>query len=250
MKRNLAIGLILCGASLLAADELPKAETILDKYVEATGGKAAYAKIHGDISTGTMTFVAMGLTGQLVSYSQAPDKRLIEITLEGLGKLSEGTNGEVAWSMNAMQGPRLKEGEEKATTLLQARYNSDAQWRDTYKTAETVAVESIDGKDAYKIVLTPKSGNPITKWYDKDSNLVVKIALTSKTPMGDIPIETFMTDYRKQGDILQPHKVTMKAAGQDLTMTIDKIEYNADIPKEKFDPPAEVRALMSKPAAK
>src|ERR1043165_2686716 len=177
MKRRIAIGLIFCCASLFAADELPKAETILDKYVEVTGGKAAYAKIHGDISTGTMTFVAMGLTGQLVSYSQAPDKRLIEITLEGLGKLSEGTNGEVAWSMNAMQGPRLKEGEEKATTLLQARYNSDAQWRDTYKTAETVAVESVDGKDAYKVVLTPKSGNPITKWYGKDSNLVVKIAL-------------------------------------------------------------------------
>ena len=32
----------------------------------------------------------MGLTGKLVSYSQAPDKRLIEITLEGIGKLSEG----------------------------------------------------------------------------------------------------------------------------------------------------------------
>jgi len=248
MKRNVAIGLIFFGASLLAADELPKAETILDKYVEVTGGKAAYTKIHGDISTGSMTFAAMGLTGQLVSYGEAPNKRLVEITLEGLGKITEGTNGEVAWSTNAMQGQRLKEGEEKATTLLQARYNSDAQWRDLFKTAETVGVESIDGKDAYKIVLTRNSGKPVTKWYDKDSNLVVKIALTTESPMGEIAVETFISDYRKEGDLLQPHKMTMKAAGQDLTMTIDKIEYNPDFPKDKFDPPAEVKALMGKPA--
>src|SRR4051794_41244932 len=101
MKRRIAIGLIFFGGSLFAADELPKAETILDKFVEATGGKAAYAKVHSDISTGTMTFVAMGLTGNLVSYSQAPDKRVIEITFEGIGKVTEGTNGEIAWSMNA-----------------------------------------------------------------------------------------------------------------------------------------------------
>jgi hypothetical protein len=248
MKRRFAIGLIFFGASLFAADELPKAETILDKFVEATGGKAAYAKVHGDISTGTMTFVAMGLTGNLVSYSQAPDKRLIEITLEGIGKISEGTNGEIAWSMNAMQGPRLKEGDEKADTLLQAHYNPDAQWRDLYKSAETVAVEQVDGKDAYKIVLTPKSGSKLTKWYDKQSNLIVKWGATSKSPMGEIAIEAFPTDYRKEGDLLLPHKMVMKAAGQDLTMTIDKVDYNAEIPKEKFDPPAEVKALMNKPA--
>jgi len=248
MTRRITIGLVFCGASLFAADELPKAETILEKYIEATGGKAAYAKVHGDISTGTMTFTAMGLTGQLVMYSLAPDKRLVEITLEGIGKLSEGVNGDVAWSMNAMQGPRLKEGEEKATTLLQARYNAEAQWRDLYKTVETVGVEQVDGKDAYKVLLTPKSGRPITKWYDKDTNLLVKIAMTSQSPMGEIAIETFPSDYRKEGDLIQPHKMVMKAAGQDLTMTFDKVEYNADIPKDKFDPPAEVKALMNKPA--
>jgi len=233
---------------MFAADELPKAETILDKFVEATGGKAAYAEVQGDIPTGTMTFAAIGLPGKLVSYSQAPDKRLIEITLEGIGKLSEGVNGDVAWSMNAMQGPRLKEGEEKATTMLQARYNADAQWRDLYKTVETVGVEQVDGKDAYKVVLTFKSGRPLTKWYDKDTNFVVKFAMTTQSPMGEIAVESLMSDYRKEGDLITPHKMVMKAAGQDLAMNIDKVEYNPDLPKDKFDPPAEVKALMNKPA--
>jgi hypothetical protein len=250
MKRNVAIGLILFGASLYAADDLPKAETLLDKYVEATGGKAAYAKIRGDVSSGSMSLGAMGLSGKMVMYRQAPDKAMMEVTIEGIGKILEGTNGDVAWSMNAMQGPRLKEGDEKAEALRAARYNADAEWRTLYTTVETVAAEPIDGKDAYKVVLTPKSGKPVTKWFDKESNLVVKSAVLSKSPMGEIPVESTVGDYRKEGDILQPHKLVSKVAGQELTITIDKVEYNAAIPKDKFDPPAEVKALMNKPAAK
>ena len=52
---------IAAARSLPAADALPKAETILDKYVEVTGGKAAYAKLHTEIATGVMDFAAMGL---------------------------------------------------------------------------------------------------------------------------------------------------------------------------------------------
>jgi len=59
----MSVAAFLAAGALAAADELPKTETILDKYIEATGGKAAYAKIHSEISTGTMEFAAMGLKG-------------------------------------------------------------------------------------------------------------------------------------------------------------------------------------------
>ncbi len=247
MKRNVALSLIFCGASLFAADDLPKAETILDKYIEVTGGKAAYAKLHSDISTGTMTMGAMGMTGKLVAYTQEPAKRVMEVTIEGIGKISDGTNGDVAWALSAIQGPRLKEGDEKADTLLQARHNADAEWRELYKAVETVAVEAVDGKDAYKVVLTPKSGKPVTKWFDKQTNLVVKIAVTSKSPMGEMAVESSIGDYRKEGDILMPHKMVSHVMGQDMTISIDKVEQNPEMPKDKFDPPAEIKALMNKP---
>jgi len=250
MKRNVFLGLLFAAAASFAADELPKAETILDRYVEVTGGKAAYAKVRSDISKGTMTMGAMGLKGQMVAYAQAPDKRVMEVTIEGIGKIAEGSDGTTAWSFSALQGPRVKEGDEKAETLLQTRYNGDAMWRDLYKSVETVAMEQVDGKDAYKVVLTPKTGKPITKWYDKQSGLVVKNAITSKSPMGEITVESSVSDYRKEGDLLLPHKMVSKVMGQDLSIVIDSVEPNAEIPKEKFDPPAEVKALLNKPAAK
>jgi hypothetical protein len=184
-----------------------------------------------------------------VAYSQAPDKRLMEITIEGIGKISEGSNGELAWSYSAMQGPRLKEGDEKEQTLAQAKYSAEANWRDIYKSAETQGAEAVDGKDCYKVVVTPKTGKPQTRWYDKQTGLMTKMAMTVDSPMGSVTVETYPSDYRKEGEITIPHKMLSKMASQEFSVTIDKVEQNVEIPVEKLEPPAEVKALLNKGAA-
>jgi hypothetical protein len=247
MSTALVLG---AAAAVAAADDLPKAETILDKYVEVTGGKAAYAKIHTELSKGTMTLGGMGITGKVTAYQAEPNKQLVEVDIEGMGKVLEGTNGDVAWGLNPMQGPRIKEGEEKAKSIESARLNGEAQWRDLYTSAETKGVEAVDGKDCYKIVLTPKTGSPVTKWYDKESNLLVKSVAKVNTAMGEIESESILSDYRKEGDILLPHKTVSRAMGQEFTITIDSVQHNAEIPKDKFDLPAEIKDLLKKPAAK
>jgi Protein of unknown function (DUF620) len=248
-KRNTAFSaaLLLCAAgALAAADDLPKGEAILDKYIEVTGGKAAYAKIHSEISTGTMEMAAMGLKGTLTAYSAEPNRRLAEFNLPGIGKMLDGSNGDVAWATNPIQGPRVKDGDEKAQALLEGQFNAEAHWRDLFKSAETVAIEQVDGKDCYKVVITPKVGNPITRWYDKQSNLLVKSKMVTKSPMGELEADQTLSDYRKEGDILQPHKIVAHAAGRELVMTIDKVEYNAEVPKDKFELPDDIKALVKK----
>ena len=72
------------GARLRAADDLPKAETILDKSVEATGGKAAFEKTHNMVITGSMELAAAGIKGSMVITKAEPDKSLVEIDLAGI----------------------------------------------------------------------------------------------------------------------------------------------------------------------
>ena len=245
--RTMKIGLALAFAGVLAAADLPKGETLLDKYIEVTGGKAAYAKIHSEMMTGTMEFPAMGLKGKLTAYSAQPDKQYFEVAIEGIGKMQEGSNGDAAWANSAMQGPRLKEGAEKAESLLKAKFNADLNWRDLFKTAETVGVETVDGKECYKVVLTPKTGNPVTRWYDKDSNLMVKVSSITASPQGNIQTDTSVGDYRKEGDVLWPHKMIVKAGPMEFRMTIDSVQQNPEIPKDRFEIPDEVKALLNKP---
>jgi Protein of unknown function (DUF620)/Predicted periplasmic protein (DUF2092) len=248
LKIGLALGLALGWAgALAAADDLPKGEALLDKYIEVTGGKAAYAKIHSDMTSGTVEFKAMGLKGTVTTYSAEPDKKYSEVLIDGIGKMQEGVNGGVAWSNSAMQGPRVKEGDEQAETLLQAKFNSDLNWRDQFKTAETVGVETVEGKECYKVVLTPKTGSPSTRWLDKESNLLVKMSMTNKGPMGEIQSDTLLSDYRKEGLVLVPHKMNVKAGPMEFVATIDTVQHNPEIPKDRFDIPDEVKALLKKP---
>src|SRR5215831_5175416 len=91
-----------------AAEELPKADVILDKYVEITGGKDAYKSIHTVVTTGSMEFVGKGIKASLTSYKAEPANSFNTIEIESIGKFESGTNGDVAWDRNPLQGPRLK----------------------------------------------------------------------------------------------------------------------------------------------
>ena len=131
-------------------------------------------------------------------------------------------------------------------TLREARFNAHLNWRDLYKQAETAALESVDGQECYKVVLTPAEGNPVTRYFDKQSGLLVKSVMTVKSPMGDIPVESAESDYRKEGGLLMAHKILQKAASQQIAFTVESVKFNAEIPKEKFEAPDEVKALMRK----
>ncbi len=68
------------GPPRASADEPlpPKAEEVLDQYVEATGGKAAYEKIKNRVSKGTMEVTGAGLKGDIRETSAAPAKSVQE----------------------------------------------------------------------------------------------------------------------------------------------------------------------------
>ena len=56
-------------------------------------------------------------------------------------------------------------------------------------------MEPIDGAVCYRVVLTPKEGQPETRYYDKKTSLLVRTNMIMKTEMGEIPAEMSVSDY-------------------------------------------------------
>jgi len=244
---KLALALLLSFAPFLAADEtLPKADTILDRFVEVTGGKATFEKHHNEVMHGNLEFTGKGVKGTITVYQTEPAKIHAVIEIDGIGRIDSGSNGEVAWENSALQGARIKSGVEKADTFRDATFNAALKWRDLYVKAETTGTETVDGHECYKVVLTPKEGNPTTQFFDKKTGYLIKTATTRATPMGDISAEVFAADYRKEGDVIAAHKLTNKFAGQEFQITVASVEFNAEIPKSQFELPDEVQALLKK----
>jgi len=245
----LTFGLMFSGWTLAAADEqLPKGEEIMDKFVEATGGKAAYQKVHSEIWKGTFELVGKGVKGAATSYRAEPNKTYTIIELEGVGTIEDGTDGQTSWTRSAMQGPRIKQGDERAASLREAAFNGAVNWRNLYKQAESTGVENVSDQACYKVVLTPNEGKPETRYFDKKTNLMVKMTTLLPSPMGEVPVEIAISDYKPQNGLISPHKIDQKALGQEFLITIENIQYNPDIPKDRFDVPADVKSLAEKPA--
>jgi len=74
LTRRLALaGFLACALPAFSADP-PAPETILDRFVEVTGGKAAYEKRKTEVVHGTIEFAAVGLKGTMVEYFEEPGK--------------------------------------------------------------------------------------------------------------------------------------------------------------------------------
>jgi hypothetical protein len=240
--------LLLVGSAALgtafAADDI-KAEAILDKYIEVTGGRAAYEKVQSEMSTGTLEIASAGLTGTLTIYRAAPDKSYTLIEFGGVGKAEEGSNGQVAWSLSAMEGARIKEGEERTLALRSDAFHSELRWREFYKKAEVAGSEDVNGKPCYKVVMTPSDGSPETRYYDKSSNLLVKVILPISTPQMSGNAETTLSDYKSEDGISSPHTITEKLPSAEFMVKISSVKYNPEIPAGRFDLPAEIKALQT-----
>ncbi|MEO8026719.1 MAG: hypothetical protein ABI823_09595 [Bryobacteraceae bacterium] len=251
MTRRVLCIVAVCAAlaGLAFADELPKAETLLDRYIEVTGGKAIYEMRKSEVSTAKLDIPAQGIHGTVIAYAAPPDKSYTVMELEGVGKIEAGVINGVAWEKSFIQGPRIREGSEKADALRDATFNAPLLWRKTYKKVETLALEPVNGEDCYKVETTPTEGATETTWFSKKSGLIVKKARIAKSPMGEIPVEFLTTDYREFGGLLMPGKVIQKAAGTEFTITLDSVRINEALGPERFEPPADVKALLDKSKA-
>jgi len=101
---------------------LPTADQIVEKYVQAIGGKAAIEKQTSRVSKGTFDLPAFGASGTAEIYEKAPNKNASIINIAGFGVVQEGYDGKTAWSQDPQSGLREKAGAELASAKLDAEF--------------------------------------------------------------------------------------------------------------------------------
>lgn len=224
-----------------------KAEVILDKYLEALGGRAALGKIRDRVSKGTLEFVEQGKKATFTLYEAAPASMYFVMEFADLGRFERGTNGTVCWASDPMTGPRILTGPERNQVLQNARFNRELHWRASFKKAEWAGLVDTEGRACHKLTMTPWKGNPETWYFDKTTYFLVRRDITIVNRMGRITVEGTLNDYKKVDDILIPHRLNEKTMGSTQIMKFASVAHNVRLPPERFEPPPEVKALIGKP---
>ncbi len=207
-----------------------KVESILNKYIDAIGGRDAVDAIetlqYSSKATLNMGGQSLELTRNV--YQKSPDKFLDETVIPMMGAQNQIYNGGTAKVVAGGQTIPLS-GAQAAPlkylgVMFAERFYSDLGYNPEYK-----GVMQVDGKDAHRVVLTI-DGVTITEFYDVDSGLKVQADLGQSG-------KYTMMDYKEVNGVKIPFKLVVRSAQipAPLEFVTSEAKANEAIDDSKFE---------------
>jgi len=220
------------------ADAMPSADQIIEKYVQAMGGKAAIEKLNSRTTKASFEIPAMGASGTVEGYEKAPNKTLAIITIPGFGVIREGFDGKVAWAEDPTSGMREKSGLELTDVKLEAEFHRPIKLKQLFPTMTVKGKEKVGEKEAYVIEAKPAEGS-MEKWYfDTQTGLMIRQDAERETPQGKMPTETYLEDYKEVDGVKIPHSVRLTNPMFTISIKTEEIKHNVPVDDAKFVKPA------------
>ena len=242
-RRGLAaLAIVLIVPLSTAAQDLPDASEVVDRYVQAMGGRDRLLAHQNSRSAGSFSMPAAGMSGQLVVLS-APGRVLQRVDIEGYGSSVSGYNGEVGWSMDPNLGPRLLEGKELEALKEGATIEAALRSAEAYDVRETMERTEMNGEPCYKVRFVSKAGRETVDCFSTETGLRVGTTAAQETPMGELEVVTLFSDYQAFDGIPTPTRITQQIYGNEQLLTIDSVEYDV-VEDAEFDPPPAIRTLI------
>ena len=216
--------------------DLPDAEEILAKSIDAIGGKAALDGVKSFYYEGKVELLGQNIGGDVKVWWKEGDF-YTEQNMAGVGTVSAGKLGDEIWSNDPITGLRKLEGKEAEQHMWASSLQLAADWKRYFDEAKTVAERTDDGKKVYDVELTAKTGGKVKMTFDAESGLQVGQTFDQVTPLGSMPISVKMEDYREIEGVKIAFKQVTDASIAKATQTITKLELNPEVSTARFQMP-------------
>ncbi|QTE24128.1 M16 family metallopeptidase [Polaribacter cellanae] len=199
------------------------AETVINKYLEAIGGKDKVMDVKTTMMVANATIQGTPLVMKIKALS--PNKSSQEISVMGNVMQKTVFNGTTGFSESRGQKTPMTPEQ-----IAEAK-SGNAIFSDlAYTTGKLVRIEPIDGKNA--IVL---KYNDTDIYYDMTSGLKVKEVKTVKTPDGkEIETPTVYSDYKAVNGIMFPHSIGIQNGPMSFDFKVKEIKINEGVSEADF----------------
>lgn len=194
---------------------LPSAAEVLDRYIQALGGRTALENVKSRVSRGTLLrmrvvgsgtpkawAVNRGQADPLEIVQQAPDR--VTVTLgEPPQQVSQHLDG-ASGTMKGPRGERPMTPEEVARLAEQTDLRNPLKLRDLADKMRVLRREPIDGKETVVLRIREDDGTTRTFWFDTATGLLRRRIVNRPTLLGPDPEQTDFEDYRDVGGAKVP----------------------------------------------
>jgi Photosynthetic reaction centre cytochrome C subunit len=218
---------------------LPGVDEILERYVQAVGGRQAIERVTSRVWKGSR----VGADGVLVPeevYAKAPNK-LLTITSYPNQVFRTGFNGSGGWAVSS-QGARELNEELLAQLRREAEFHKETRLKEIYTKMVVLGRAAVGEREAFVVEATPADGgSPEKLFFDVQTGLLVRKYSTAKTVLGRFPTQTDYDDYRDVDGIKLPFVIRWAIPGRTWGRKITEVRQNVPLDDAQFDSPANVK---------
>lgn len=226
---------------------LPSASEVVARFRKAIGGERLIRKFTSRRATGRFELPAQGIGGPFELVAAAPNRMVFRIELAGLGVMSRGFDGAVAWALDPAVGPRVLSGPELDEMRYSAEFYADLYEPAGYKSMTVVERAPFEGQDCYAVKLVRPSGFETLEFFDVTSGLRVGGRMNTTSAMGTVPsVTTVYSGYKRFDGVLMATVARQRAMGIESVLTIDRVEHGA-LPADAFALPPGIAELARRP---
>lgn len=210
------------------------ADQILDHYLGATGGRAAWQKLTSRVSTGTIDAPAMSLSGTIEVREKAPDRILAVITIAG-ASFRQGFDGTVGWTDDPENGLREQSGAELAEARRDADFYHVLDMRRLYARLTVIGEEKIGDRTAYVVeAALPEGGTPDRIFFDAQTGLLLRVVSQHHDSEGVFEYRVDYDDYREVDGVKLPFVVRQTTGASTLTIKLTGVRHNVALDDSQF----------------
>jgi hypothetical protein len=220
----------------------PSVDDIVARHVAARGGLKKIRSIQTLREEGHLT-AGPNRDAMVMRELKRPSRTRFEITIQGVTGvfLSDGQRG---WKMSPFDGDMEPDPLPEAV-VREAAEQADIEgplvdWKTKGHKVDLAGIEKVDGKDAYKLKVTLKSGAVRYEYLDVKTLQRVRTDSTREIRGHAVQIATTYGEYQKTAGVAFPRVIEVEAAGrpQKLRVVVEKIEINPPISDARFEMPA------------
>lgn len=249
IRKLLILSAGLWAAPAVSAISAQSVDSLVAKYIQASGGMAKIQAIQTLRRTGKFTGGG-GFEAVVVQENKRPNSVRNEFSIQGMTGINayDGQNG---WKIEPWNGKKDSEplGEEEKKAIIE---DSDfdgplVNYAAKGNKVEYVGIDPVQGDDTYKLKVTLKSGD--VKYYYMDTDYYVPIKIESKRMVRgeERESETYLGDYKEVNGVYFPYSQEsgLKGNPNRAKISIEKIEVNVPLADTRFTEP-----VAKKPEAK
>jgi len=215
--------------------DLPSADDVIEKYMQAVGGSAAVANVSSRVESGTVTFgLGVGFPIEILTKSPSRQAMIVHLSAGDSSTVFDGQNG---W----FRPPAGPVRDMPQADIAGAKLDADLQFpinvKKTFQQLKVIRTEKVGEHEAILLFATNSSGPPLELYFDRQTGLLLRQLRFGSSPLGLNPTQIDYGDYKTFDGVQVPLHLVITRPNRTLDIHLLQVTQNARIDDVKFARP-------------